>query len=110
MGFWLSPRPSGGLSQLRHRGGGGICYHHLVTKKPIGLERRGKKHLTALNSTLNSISVIFLLRALLGSSEVIKGQSSIDVIIFFRKRVSGACVVSGTVIARRTHMIPIDSF
>ena len=29
--------------------GGGICNQPLATKKPIGLETRGKKHLIALN-------------------------------------------------------------
>ena len=29
--------------------GGGICYHPLLTQKPIGLERCGKKHSIALN-------------------------------------------------------------
>ena len=40
----------------------------------------------------------------MGSPEVIKGQSSIGVIIFFRKR----AIMSGTVIARRTPMIPVS--
>ena len=30
-------------------GGGGICYHPLLTQKPIGLERCGKKHWIALD-------------------------------------------------------------
>ena len=85
--------------------GGGICYHPLLTKKPIGLERPGKKHSIALNRYFQKYLVIFLLRAILGSPEVIKGQSLIDVILF-RK----CAVMSGTAIARRTQMIPIDSF
>ena len=101
----VNRRPSGGLNQLRPSGGG-ICYHPLLTRKPIGLERRGKSIRQLSIGTFETISVIFPLRAILGSPEVIKGQSLIDVIIFFGKRV----IVSRTVKARRTQAMPVDSF
>ena len=56
--------------------------------------------------TFESISVIFHLRAILRSPEVIKGQKLLNVIIFFRKH----AVISGTMIARKTHGKAIDSF
>ena len=78
-----------------------------LTRKPIGLERRGKNIRQLSIGKFESVSVIFPLRTILGSQEVIKGQNSIDVIIFFfRKR----AIVSGTVIDSRTEIIPIDSF
>ena len=43
------PRPSGGLSQLSHSGGG-IFYHPSLTKKLRGLKIRGKKQAIALAS------------------------------------------------------------
>ena len=45
----LNPRPSAAV-RANFAIVGGMCYHPFLTRKPIGLERRGKKYSTALNS------------------------------------------------------------
>ena len=77
----------------------------LLTKEPMGL--KDVKSIQQLSiGRFENIYIIFPLRSLLGSPEVIKGQSLIDVSLLFRKCV----IVSGTVLARRRQMISINSF
>ena len=69
----LNPRPGGGLSHLRH-GGGGKMTPPPLTRKLGKLEGRSIRRSTALSEPVRSHFSIFSLRWILRSAEVIKGQ------------------------------------
>ena len=104
--LYLTRAPVQWRSEPTTKWTGGICnYRPLLTQNPIGLERRGKKHSRALNSTFERYLDHFSSQS---NIRVPRGhqRSKFDrcyYIFFFRKR----AVVSGTVIARRAKMIPI---
>ena len=71
----INPRPGGGLSHLRHSGGGGQNDPPPTLTRKLGkLEGQAIRRSTALSEPFEVISVIFSLRWILRSAEVIKGQ------------------------------------
>ena len=70
----LNPRPGGGLSHLRHGGGGGGKMTPPLTRKLGKLKGCAIRRSTALSEPVRSHFGHFSLRSILRSAEVIKGQ------------------------------------
>ena len=100
----LNPRSSGGLSHLRHGGGWGAKWPHLL-QKVRGIKRRRNNFLIALNEYFRKYFVIFSLRSILRSPKVTKGQICRNVILFLRK----CAIISESVIGSRLRKKTLDS-